>query len=162
MLQGTSMKGPVLAALLATVALGGCETTRELFAAPGGDAGARSLEVRLAEAEARNDALAREVAALRGPGGADANTVAERGRCYAPLGAGAEWSEVLCVSAEGLDVVRSMQTALAAAGHDPGPIDGIFGPLTSAAMASYQRANGLDEGYVTRATLSRLGVPLAP
>ena len=39
--------------------------------------------------------------------------------------------------------VRALQQALAAAGFDPGPIDGIFGSLTRAAMQQYQQANGL-------------------
>lgn len=41
------------------------------------------------------------------------------------------------------DDVRAWQKFLAANGHDPGPIDGIFGPLTRAATVSFQRAGGL-------------------
>lgn len=33
--------------------------------------------------------------------------------------------------------VRDVQRALAAAGYDPGPIDGIMGPLTKAALRKY-------------------------
>jgi Putative peptidoglycan binding domain len=33
--------------------------------------------------------------------------------------------------------VREVQQALAAAGFDPGPIDGIMGPLTKAALRKY-------------------------
>jgi peptidoglycan hydrolase-like protein with peptidoglycan-binding domain len=33
--------------------------------------------------------------------------------------------------------VREVQLALLAAGHDPGPIDGIMGPRTKAALRQY-------------------------
>jgi peptidoglycan hydrolase-like protein with peptidoglycan-binding domain len=39
---------------------------------------------------------------------------------------------------------RSMQQALRDKGHDPGPIDGVMGPRTRAALTSYQKAEGLE------------------
>lgn len=39
--------------------------------------------------------------------------------------------------------VAWLQSALKSAGFDPGNIDGIYGPVTSAAMAAFQSANGL-------------------
>lgn len=39
--------------------------------------------------------------------------------------------------------VRNAQQALKDKGHDPGPIDGIHGPRTSAALRSYQKAENL-------------------
>src|SRR5947207_7277909 len=39
--------------------------------------------------------------------------------------------------------VRQAQTALKDKGHDPGPIDGIHGPRTSAALRSYQKAENI-------------------
>ena len=49
--------------------------------------------------------------------------------------------------------VRKMQQALADAGFDPGPIDGIFGPKTEAAVRAYQTSqemviNGIFDDYV--------------
>lgn len=39
--------------------------------------------------------------------------------------------------------VMDLQKKLAAAGFDPGPLDGEFGPKTQAAVRAYQQANGL-------------------
>ena len=55
--------------------------------------------------------------------------------------------------------VRSAQEALKAQGFDPGDIDGRYGPNTRAAVANYQRTNGLREtGQFDQATLAQLGV----
>ena len=43
----------------------------------------------------------------------------------------------------GSPVVRDLQRRLARAGHAPGPIDGLYGPLTSAAVIGYQADHGL-------------------
>lgn len=40
-------------------------------------------------------------------------------------------------------VVAAVQGALAAAGFEPGPVDGRWGPLTNAAVAGFQRQQGL-------------------
>lgn len=39
--------------------------------------------------------------------------------------------------------IRELQSALQAAGFDPGPIDGAMGPRTRAAIRAFQSANGL-------------------
>lgn len=39
--------------------------------------------------------------------------------------------------------VAWLQGVLASAGYDPGPIDGVYGPRTAAAVAAWQAANGL-------------------
>ncbi|MCK8496861.1 MULTISPECIES: peptidoglycan-binding protein [Myxococcus] len=39
--------------------------------------------------------------------------------------------------------VTTLQKKLAAAGFNPGPVDGIFGPKTQAAVLSFQKAKGL-------------------
>jgi peptidoglycan hydrolase-like protein with peptidoglycan-binding domain len=39
--------------------------------------------------------------------------------------------------------VRQLQTALKEAGHDPGPIDGHFGPATEAAVRAFQQEKGI-------------------
>jgi macrolide-specific efflux system membrane fusion protein len=43
------------------------------------------------------------------------------------------------------DDVKALQAALAAAGYDPGGVDGDFGGGTVSALESWQAANGLDE-----------------
>ena len=39
--------------------------------------------------------------------------------------------------------VRQLQAALKEAGHDPGPIDGHFGPATEAAVRAFQQEKGI-------------------
>jgi peptidoglycan hydrolase-like protein with peptidoglycan-binding domain len=54
--------------------------------------------------------------------------------------------------------VRQAQEALRAQGHDPGRIDGVMGPQTSAALKAYQKQHGLTTtGRLDDATLAKLG-----
>ena len=39
------------------------------------------------------------------------------------------------------DFIRQIQQLLAAAGHNPGPIDGMYGPQTAQALRAFQSAN---------------------
>ena len=57
-------------------------------------------------------------------------------------------------------VVR-VQAALMRLGYFNGDIDGLLGPVTRAALKSFQRAQGLTQtGRMDLETLSRLGIPL--
>lgn len=60
--------------------------------------------------------------------------------------------------------MASLQRQLADRGFDPGPIDGVKGPRTTAAVKAFQRANGLKEdgivGPKTQAALAAAGVPM--
>jgi hypothetical protein len=59
----------------------------------------------------------------------------------------------------GSNVGVQVQQALEQAGYYQGPIDGIVGPGTSAAIAAYQRDNGLAvTGTVTNGLLANLGI----
>jgi peptidoglycan hydrolase-like protein with peptidoglycan-binding domain len=59
----------------------------------------------------------------------------------------------------GADIER-VQTALKQNGHDPGPIDGVSGPRTTAALKAYQKAQGLEPtGRLDEATLAKLDTP---
>ena len=54
--------------------------------------------------------------------------------------------------------IAALQKALAAAGLDPGPIDGKRGPRTESSLAAFQQANGLIIGPPDKASLKALGV----
>jgi Putative peptidoglycan binding domain/FecR protein len=55
------------------------------------------------------------------------------------------------------DLVRSVQEMLMHAGHDVGPIDGILGPRTAAALRDFQQQHGLARsGEPDEATLQEL------
>jgi len=49
--------------------------------------------------------------------------------------------------------VRDLQAALKALGHDPGPIDGVFGAKTESAVKAFQQAREITvDGIVGRVT----------
>lgn len=49
--------------------------------------------------------------------------------------------------------VRDLQEALKALGHDPGPIDGVFGTRTESAVKAFQQARDIPaDGIVGRVT----------
>ena len=55
--------------------------------------------------------------------------------------------------------VRAAQQALRDQGYNPGPIDGVMGPRTSAALRDYQTKEGLTaSGQLDDATIDKLGV----
>ena len=55
--------------------------------------------------------------------------------------------------------VKTLQLRLVAAGFAPGSIDGIFGPMTRAAVVAFQQSAGLvQDGIVGRMTWTALGV----
>jgi len=54
---------------------------------------------------------------------------------------------------------KMVQQALRDKGYDPGPIDGVQGPRTTAALRSYQQAESLDTtGRADAETLGKLGI----
>jgi peptidoglycan hydrolase-like protein with peptidoglycan-binding domain len=59
--------------------------------------------------------------------------------------------------------IRQAQEALKNKGRDPGPIDGVLGPRTAAALDAYQKAEGLaTTGRLDDKTLESLGVKPLP
>jgi len=59
------------------------------------------------------------------------------------------------------EIIFKIQLALAAKGFDPGEIDGDYGPITQAAVAAFQRAEGLVvDGSVGPETAEALGISL--
>jgi peptidoglycan hydrolase-like protein with peptidoglycan-binding domain len=76
-----------------------------------------------------------------------------------------KWRRHLRLGTRGEDV-RHVQHLLQLGGHDPGPIDGIFGPRTDAAVTAFQAANGLAQdgivGPKTWAMLTSAGTTDGP
>ena len=72
-----------------------------------------------------------------------------------------EWRPILCETNVTADIVTRLQRALSAKGHNPGPIDGVLGSETMAAVKSYQRTKGLPSGQLTMETLKALNVNLS-
>ena len=66
---------------------------------------------------------------------------------------------VMSGSATKSEQVRATQAALKSKGYDPGTVDGIPGPKTTAGLTSFRRAENLPEsGRGADRTLSRLGL----
>ena len=64
--------------------------------------------------------------------------------------------------ANGSGRVRALQRGLVRLGDRPGPIDGLYGPLTTRAVIRFQRAQGLRvDGIAGPKTLTRLGTVLS-
>lgn len=55
-------------------------------------------------------------------------------------------------------IMRKVQQALVNAGLNPGPVDGVSGAKTVAAIESFQKQNNLPTGKVTKRTLRAMGV----
>lgn len=70
------------------------------------------------------------------------------------------WQSVLCETNATAGMVTDIQRALKTAGHDPGPIDGVIGRATLAAVDQFQTKKGLARGGLTKSTLDALGVKL--
>jgi cell division protein FtsB len=69
-----------------------------------------------------------------------------------------EWRKILCETNVSPDFIKKFQAALMRSGHNPGPIDGVIGQQTEAAMKAYQREKGLAVGAVTYETVKSLGI----
>ncbi len=71
-----------------------------------------------------------------------------------------EWRSILCQTNMTRDRVAQIQRALKAKGFNPGPIDGVIGSQTVAAINAFQRKNNLPvDKYLNIATVKALGVP---
>ena len=117
----------------------------------------RKIEIPAEYKTVRVRKLAQEAKTTRTPIPAEYGTVTKREKVSEGR---IEWRPVLCQTNMSADVVRRIQTALKNAGHNPGPIDGVIGWETMAAVKSYQRAKGLATGGITMKTLDSLGVKI--
>lgn len=55
-------------------------------------------------------------------------------------------------------LMKKIQQALVDAGLNPGPVDGVSGAKTVAAIESFQKQNDITPGKITKRTLRTLGV----
>ncbi len=70
-----------------------------------------------------------------------------------------EWRSILCQTNMTRSRIAQIQRALKAKGFDPGPIDGVIGSETMAAVNAFQRKNNLPvDKYLNIATVKALGV----
>ncbi len=69
-----------------------------------------------------------------------------------------KWTPILCKTNFSVDLIKKLQRALAKRGFNPGPIDGVYGWRTKAAVNKFQKANSLSTGALTIETLNALGV----
>lgn len=69
-----------------------------------------------------------------------------------------EWRRILCDTNLTDGVIRRLQRALLAEGFNPGPIDGVVGHETLAAVSAFQRARNLPRGGLTMSTLEALNI----
>jgi peptidoglycan hydrolase-like protein with peptidoglycan-binding domain len=70
-----------------------------------------------------------------------------------------EWREILCQTNMTSDRISDIQSALLTKGFNPGPIDGVIGSRTMAAVNNFQKANKLPvDKYLNVATVNALGV----
>lgn len=62
------------------------------------------------------------------------------------------------VVAQDRPAIENAQKTLKQKGHDPGTVDGVMGPQTTAALRAYQKEQGLNvTGRLDATTLSKLG-----
>lgn len=71
------------------------------------------------------------------------------------------WRRVLCETNLSGEIINRIQVALMERGLDPGPVDGVIGPQTQAAIQVFQSQNNLAVGGLTFETLQALGVEVS-
>ncbi|MFW5431398.1 MAG: peptidoglycan-binding protein [Methylophilaceae bacterium] len=72
-----------------------------------------------------------------------------------------EWRQILCGTNSTPEKISSIESALAAAGHNPGNVDGVVDGNTLTAIREYQSSKGLplDRGrYINVETVKSLGI----
>lgn len=99
---------------------------------------------------------------LGGGGVASAQSPGQRPAAPGPVPSRAGWSAGPVAPGTGFargrsQRVREVQLSLRRLGYPPGPIDGLFGPLTARAVLAFQRSHGLQpDGVVGPLTLHAL------
>jgi hypothetical protein len=70
-----------------------------------------------------------------------------------------EWRSILCETNATEAKIKEIQRALAVAGFDPGPVDGVIREKTMRAVNSYQQSKNLPvDSYLNLPTVKSLGV----
>ena len=72
-----------------------------------------------------------------------------------------EWRSILCETNMDVATIRNLQQSLSDRGYDPGPIDGVVGGKTTAAVKAFQRDKELPtDEYLNMDTIRALGITL--
>jgi len=69
-----------------------------------------------------------------------------------------EWRRVLCETNMNNATVLDLQKALQNKGFDPGPLDGVYGSKTQAALHAFQKSKSMPVGGLTYEAMEALGV----
>jgi len=69
-----------------------------------------------------------------------------------------EWRPILCNTNASRSSVKKIQSKLKHYGYYKGPVDGLYGKLTSASVSNFQKKNNLASGGLTKETLNKLKV----
>ncbi|MGF1532738.1 MAG: peptidoglycan-binding protein [Bernardetiaceae bacterium] len=69
-----------------------------------------------------------------------------------------KWVEVVCDKDINRNLILEVQKALKDKGYDPGPLDGVMGAQTRAALKRFQEENNLPVGNMNKETMRALGI----
>jgi peptidoglycan hydrolase-like protein with peptidoglycan-binding domain len=93
------------------------------------------------------------------PSASPSTAPGEKSQADKPVGGEGQAQGEKAAGGGGQQQVKAAQQALKDKGQDPGPVDGVMGPKTQAALKAFQQAEGLTAtGRLDAETMAKLGV----